>query len=545
MSVKRLKKVPYKGKIRAEDDNAIVDNFKGQLSLFNDLSNRMKDPDFAELVEELKKIVSQMWYVKAGDPVQSKLHNLFVDAWNKQIEINENVLKRLAFIPKQYYYVLAKAKARVLASGVEKLPYSESYSVRILMAWMYVTLAINHLTNNKLLIKGDFATGSILYIIVVSGANFTSNSAKPIVADVDADGENEIVAYDGGNGLTRIFRGIDGSEEATISPAFLGFGFNSKYLVGYDGSYLYCYDTSLSLVWQRSLEKSGVNAVIGVNIYDVDNDGVDEILVTDDNGYLYCIDIRDGSIKWSYRFYSGTGVTRIYDLPSIGDVNGDGEIEIVFADTYSRYCHCLKYDGTLVWKSGGDLGYGSGTGNVSQSISESGLIIVAHDSGNVVHLRRLDPSNGSQIYDVNPIDERFYPYWNGGIGDVDGDGVLEVADVTFDSPIFFIINAENGSLKASYDVGGGTADAGAHVYLCDCDDDGKLEGISQIKYYSTNGIQGIYVIEDTFSSLKWKYTWSDGANTRFAFFVGDVDNDGKAEIVAVGDTVDKITVFKG
>ena len=129
MSIKRLKKVPYRGKIKAEHDNAIVDNFKGQLSLFNDLSNRMKDPDFAELVEELKKIVSQMWYVKAGDPVQSKLHNLFVDAWNKQIEINENVLKRLAFIPKQYYYVLAKAKTRVLASGVEKLPYKESYSL--------------------------------------------------------------------------------------------------------------------------------------------------------------------------------------------------------------------------------------------------------------------------------------------------------------------------------------------------------------------------------------------------------------------------------
>jgi len=129
MSVKRLKKVPYKGKIRAEDDNAIVDNFKGQLSLFSDLSNRMKDPDFAELISELKKIVDQMWYVKAGDPVQSKLHNLFVDAWNKQVEINEEFLKRLAFIPKEQYYVLAKAKARVLAWGVEKLPYSESYSL--------------------------------------------------------------------------------------------------------------------------------------------------------------------------------------------------------------------------------------------------------------------------------------------------------------------------------------------------------------------------------------------------------------------------------
>jgi len=444
------------------------------------------------------------------------------------------------YIPPQGLGRIVK-KVSVLISEIEKILYSESYSVRKLIAWIYVTLAINHLTNNKLPIKGDFPTGSILYTIEVSEANFW----KPIIGDVDDDGENEIVVYDEGNGVTRVFRGRDGSEKTTISPKICSYAYTSGYLVGCDGSYLYCFDSSLSLMWQRELTKSGDNLVVGVNICDVDGDGVLEVLATDDDGYLYCIDIRDGSIKWSYRFYSGSGTTRIYDLPSVGDVDGDGENEIIFVDTYSRYCHCLKPDGTLVWKSGGDLGYGSGSGNVSQSIHEKGLIIVTHDAGNTVHLRRLDPFNGSQIYDVSPISERFYPRWGGAIGDVDGDGVLEVAEVTYDSPQFFIINAENGDLKARYDVGGGSSDKGEQIYLCDGDDDGKFEGVCQVAYYSTNGIQGVYVVEDTFNTLKWKYTWTDGANKPWHHFVGDVDDDGKAEIIAIGDTVNKITVFKG
>ena len=44
-----------------------------------------------EKLQELKNLVSQLWYVKAGDIVESRLHNLIVDCLYKIEEILEQL----------------------------------------------------------------------------------------------------------------------------------------------------------------------------------------------------------------------------------------------------------------------------------------------------------------------------------------------------------------------------------------------------------------------------------------------------------------------
>ena len=110
-----------------EDHNNLLDNLKTAYNILQDKIPKV-DPTIIDKIDELKNLISKMRYVKSGDFYYARDHNLFVDAFNKVADICET-LKRLAFVPKETYSIVAKVKARVLASGVEKLPYTESYSL--------------------------------------------------------------------------------------------------------------------------------------------------------------------------------------------------------------------------------------------------------------------------------------------------------------------------------------------------------------------------------------------------------------------------------
>lgn len=49
------------------------------------------DPDITTLIQQLQDIVSQMRKVKMGDYLYAQDHNLFVDAWNIQVQINDQL----------------------------------------------------------------------------------------------------------------------------------------------------------------------------------------------------------------------------------------------------------------------------------------------------------------------------------------------------------------------------------------------------------------------------------------------------------------------
>jgi len=105
MSIKPLEYRKKGDIIDPEDDNIHTDNWNAQLSINKELNP--DDPDVTQLLEQLESIINRMYKVKYGDYVKSELHNLFVDAWQLQKQINSELrarIKPLAYVSKLALY---------------------------------------------------------------------------------------------------------------------------------------------------------------------------------------------------------------------------------------------------------------------------------------------------------------------------------------------------------------------------------------------------------------------------------------------------------
>jgi len=85
--LKKIRRVAYGDVILPTDDSDQIDNWRTQSEINDEL--KFDDPELEDLLKQLKAVISQMYYVQYGDFVRSELHNLFVDAWNLQQEINQ------------------------------------------------------------------------------------------------------------------------------------------------------------------------------------------------------------------------------------------------------------------------------------------------------------------------------------------------------------------------------------------------------------------------------------------------------------------------
>jgi hypothetical protein len=153
--------------------------------------------------------------------------------------------------------------------------------------------------------------------------------SSPTVADVDGDGVPEIV-LGGRDGWVRVFRA------------------NGEDLPG----------------WPRAATTDGVHpsAIDGaVTVADLDNDGAVELIVPtgsnshpDDVGGIVVFR-RDGSVRWRWTAGDEISVWRgagpgdgipdgVISTPAIGDVDGDGRMDIVFG-AWDLRIHALNRDG--------------------------------------------------------------------------------------------------------------------------------------------------------------------------------------------------------
>ena len=90
MSIKTLRRVKdHEDVFKEEDHNDHVDNWNAQVSINEELNP--DDPDIDSLINQLKSIVSKMRKVKTGDWYYAQDHNLFVDAWDLQKQINDEL----------------------------------------------------------------------------------------------------------------------------------------------------------------------------------------------------------------------------------------------------------------------------------------------------------------------------------------------------------------------------------------------------------------------------------------------------------------------
>ncbi|MGQ4913324.1 MAG: FG-GAP-like repeat-containing protein [Candidatus Asgardarchaeia archaeon] len=223
--------------------------------------------------------------------------------------------------------------------------------------------------------------------------------------------------------------------------------------------------THAYLLWRCT---TGSAVVSSPALGDVDGDGKLEVIIGSYDNNIYVLSGENGTCLWKYL----TG-DLVRSSPALGDVDGDGKLEVIIGSDDNNIYVLNGEDGTRLWKY----------------------------------------ATGSWV-DSSPA-----------LGDVDGDGKPEVIIGSYDNNIY-VLNGEDGTLLWKYSTGDLVWSSPA---LGDVDGDGKPEviiGSDDNNIYALNGEDG---------TLLWKY--STGDLVRSSPALGDVDGDGKLEvIVGSGDT---------
>ncbi len=215
---------------------------------------------------------------------------------------------------------------------------------------------------------------------------------------------------------------------------------------------------------------------------DIDHpaNGTKEILFGGGDGMLYVYN-PDGTLKWSVN----TG-TPINSAPSVGDLDGNGDVEVVVS---------------------------LGEAVVSQQTWDGGVKAYHHDGSPYWIFRTQDSV---------PLDGRPDGVWaTPALGDLDGDGKMEVAFGAWDRNIY-LLNYDGTQRWMLHNADTIWSSAA----LADLDGDGDLEIITGADYHPGGYI---YIFDKDGTVLVRNFI---GQTIMSSPAIGDINGDGELEIVA-------------
>jgi|GEM_PF-1047923 len=256
-----------------------------------------------------------------------------------------------------------------------------------------------------------WGSGSLINAAMKAGG-LSSTAGEVNVADLDADGRVEIVARtaivenDGvvrchfplTSDLPNIVADIDGDgkQEVVALP----------YVFRSDCTVLWAHPE-----WQMNCRGSA--------IAQLDSDPEPEIVLSRTDG-VWVVE-HNGVVKWKKSTPSGywTGNTTPVSLPAVGDVDGDGQPEIVVNDRFRIGVY--EPDGTMRWVAGQFTAEPFGEGPALADLDGDGALEVIMNDDTLLRVWR--GKNGTELFTYANLNSS-----NGvpAIADVDGDGHLEI-----------------------------------------------------------------------------------------------------------------------
>jgi len=385
------------------------------------------------------------------------------------------------------------------------------------------------------------------WALLIDGWN---RSSSPVIADIDADDENEIV-FGHQDGTLRAYEGDGTLKWATPAVPSLNAGCN-----GQSGS--------------SAIDSSPAVA-------DIDGDGTPEVIVgvgstwaANQNGGIIAFDGKTGAKEWGTAVGRDTGnvwantgsldgwCEGVFSTPSIGDVDGDGHLDVVFA-SFDFYIWAVDRFGEPLsgFPFNNDDSVWSSASLFDVDGDDDMEIFIGGDStpgGYYDHLggvlRALDWTPGGVVNLWNAeANEVFHS--SPAIGDINGDGIPEAVIGTgnnwhtecgnghhqcgpgdgSDHSKVFAFQLHDGSLVPGFPVSTGGTVIGSPA-LGDLDNDGGLEVVigSEDHYvYAWNGD----------GSLDWKvrpdFNHLGTGRMHASPIIADINGDGVQDVAVGGE----------
>jgi len=286
----------------------------------------------------------------------------------------------------------------------------------------------------------------------------------------------------------------------------------------------------VDILWETQLASPVESSPVPA---DVNGDGIPEIIITTKNpAKVYCLNGQDGDIIWTY---NPPESDLNFTTPSIGDIDNDGKLEMVFGSYYAKVYALNVEDGSPLWIytiSPFPTFYSVTSTPIIRDLDADGVpdVIVPSYSGGIHVLRGNNGSllktystGGWDVMDSSPA-----------YGDVNQDGASDIVVGGFDNNtnIFAVSLTGTGYILWSYSTGGGIRSSPS---IGDIDHDGDLDTV-------VGSFDGkIYAIGGT-GDLLWTYTTQGEVFSSPA--ISDIDNDGILDVV-IGSRDKSIYAIKG